>query len=356
MPQDVEPAPYDTGPSLYEYQLQTQRFCADTGQTFINPEDLTAYINRARREVAMRSQSIRILPPVQGAITTINVVNGGQNYVDPVVLISWPDAPSGTQPNPRGLRATAQAVMSNGVITGVTITNGGSGYFQPVVFIVEKALLGTSIWEDPPWGWWPYADQQSAHVDGLAANLGYGAIAEAQIQPILQTQGFQEVYPFSAVPLTSFPGVRAIFAVKGISFIFMNYRYSIPCFSFTDYQAYVRIYPQQYLYVPTACAQYGQGVNGSLYMYPIPATFYQMEWDCFCLPNDLQTDDDFEAIPLPWTDAVPYFAAHLAYLGLQNNNAAQYYLSLYDDMVHRYSAYARPGRKVNPYGRWSAFT
>ena len=81
-----------------------------------------------------------------------------------------------------------------------------------------------------------------------------------------------------------------------------------------------------------------------------------MEWDCFCLPKDLNDDDDYEAIPKPWTDAVPYFAAHLCYLGLQNLNAAQYYMNLYDEMVHRYSAYARPGRHINPYGRWAAFT
>lgn len=304
----------------------TQRFLADTSQTYVNPEDLTNYINRARREVAMRTQSIRVLPPVQGQILQLSMVSGGAGYVSPVVRITPPDAPSGMQPNPAGLQATATATEANGVISGITLTNPGDGYFRPVVEIVD------------------------------ATGPGFGASAVAEVQPLLQTQGFQEIYPFSAVPLDRFPGVAEIFAVKGISFIYMNYRYSIPVFNFSVYQAYVRIYPQQYLYVPTAAAQYGQGVNGSLYMYPIPSTFYQMEWDCFCLPNDLETDDDFEAIPRPWTDAVPYFAAHLAYLGLQNLNAAQYYMSLYDDMVHRYSAYARPGRHINPYGRWAAFT
>ena len=95
---DVEPEPYSGSSSLYEYMLQTQRFIADTSQTYVNPEDITGYINRARREVAMRSQSIRVLPPVQGAITSITVLDGGSGYVNPVVRISWPDAPSGTQP------------------------------------------------------------------------------------------------------------------------------------------------------------------------------------------------------------------------------------------------------------------
>jgi hypothetical protein len=329
--------------------LQTQRFVADTQQVYVNPEDLIAYINRARREVAMRTQSIRILPPVQGQLTEIDVLAGGEGWINPVVLISWPDAPSGRLPNPRGVRATAVPVVNNGVITSIQITNPGDGYFQPLVYIIEAAQLEVPVAEQP-WGWWPM--QQGI---GNAAG-GSGAFAFAKIQPILQTQGFQEVYPFANVPLDAFPGVREIFAVRSISFIFMNYRYSIPVFDFSTYQAYVRIYPQQYLYVPTAGAQFGQGVAGSLYMYPIPATFYQMEWDCYGLPFDLGTDDDIEAIPRPWTDAVPYFAAHLCYLGLQNLNAAQYYMSLYDEMVHRYSAYTRIGRRINPYGRWSAFT
>jgi hypothetical protein len=341
----VQPQPYGAETTLYEYMLDTQRLIADTSQTYLNPEDLIAYINKARREVAMRSQSIRILPPVQGSITQLQLVRAGANYVDPVVHISWPDAPSGQLPNPRGVRATATATAgANGEITGVTLTNGGDGYFRPQVRIYDRDEFNIN-WADPPWGWWPGEPPDEDD-----------AIVLAQTQPVLKTQGFQEVYPFANVPLDRFPGVKAIFAVKGVSFIYMNYRYSIPVFSFTDYQAYVRIYPQQYLYVPTAGAQYGQGVNGSLYLYPIPSDFYAMEWDCFALPNDLETDDDFEAIPQPWCDCVSLFAAHRAYLGMQNNNAAQYYLSLYDDMCRRYSAYARPGRKINPYGRWAAFT
>jgi hypothetical protein len=81
-----------------------------------------------------------------------------------------------------------------------------------------------------------------------------------------------------------------------------------------------------------------------------------MEWDCFCLPIDLETDDDPEAIPLPWTECVPYFAAHLAFLEMQNLNAGGFYLQLFEKMMHDFSAYARPGRAINPYGRWSAFT
>lgn len=311
-------------PDLYEYLEQAERFIRDAQERLVNPLDLIEYVNRARREVAMRSQSIRLLPPVSGQITAITVTSAGQNYTSPKVIITPPNAPSGAQPNPGGLQAEATATLINNSIGGVTLTNPGDGYFLPQVFV-----------EDP---------------------TGTGAELQALTTPLTVTQGMQEIYPFSAVPLGSFPGVAEIFAVKSISFIYMNYRYSIPVFPFSVYQAYVRIYPQQYLYVPTAAAQFGQGVNGSLYMYPIPSTFYQMEWDCFCLPIDLEDETTVEAIPKPWTDAVPYFAAHLAFLELQNLNSAKFYLELYDNMVHRYSAYVRPGRAINPYGRWSAFT
>ena len=78
-----------------------------------------------------------------------------------------------------------------------------------------------------------------------------------------------------------------------------------------------------------------------------------MEWDCQMLPQDLTTNLSVEAIPEPWTEAVPYFATHLAFLELQNYNAGKFYLYLFDKMLQRYSDYARVGRVTNPYGRFA---
>lgn len=332
--------------SLYGYMLQTQRFLADTNQTYVNPEDLTDYINRARREVAMRTQSVRVLTPVSGEITHIDIKRRGRRFRNPRVLITRPDRPSGEQPFPGGKQARATASTIDGFLSNIHIEDGGAGYFQPRVQVVERHEGDNKPDDDE---WW----RIESPVNLLDEDEPF---LVAHTVPLLTTHQFQEVYKFKDIPLEKFEGVAKVFAVKGVSFIYANYRYSIPVFPMSVYQAYVRIYPQQYLYIPTAGAQYGQGVNGSLYLYPIPDHIYNMEWDCFCLPKDLLDDHDYEAIPPPWTDAVSYFAAHLAYLGLQNLNAAQYYMNLYDDMVHRYSAYARPGRSINPYGRWAAFT
>ena len=181
---------------------------------------------------------------------------------------------------------------------------------------------------------------------------GWGGAATAQISTINALAQGQEVYPFSDVDTSSLPGAGAVYYVRSISIIYANYRYSLPIYDFSTYQAKIRQYPYQYQYVPAMGSQFGQGTSGSFYLYPIPSQTYQYELDCLCLPQDLVTNLSVEIIPDPWTDAVKYFAAHLSYLDLQNFNAAQFYLNLFDQHLLRYSQYARIGRAVNIYGRW----
>ena len=305
---------------LYTYLQATQGFLRDRNEKLMNVEDLRVYINRARREVAERTQSVRVLTPVAGAVTQIQVLDPGSGYTAPIVSITPPDAPNGALPYPGGLQAQATASIIGGQISNVSVPQGGDGYFQPQATIIDPT--------------------------------GTGAVLVAFTSPINVTQFQQEIYSFAKVPLQTFPGVDAIFKVQSVSIIYANYRYSLPCYPFSVYQAMIRQYPRQYLYVPTLFGQLGRGTGGSLYMYPIPSQPYQMEWDSFCLPSDLIDDSSYEAIPQPWQDAVPYFAAHLSFLELQNLNAAKFYLDLYDNMVHRYSNYAAPTRMVNPYGRY----
>jgi len=62
--------------------------------------------------------------------------------------------------------------------------------------------------------------------------------------------------------------------------------------SYTDLGAAIQ-------YVPEFVLQYGQGTNGSFYMYPIPSQAYQMEWDAIVCRRTLITDLSVEAIPDP---------------------------------------------------------
>jgi hypothetical protein len=307
--------------SLFEYEKQVQRFMREQRQEFLNPDDLRVYINRARREVAGRTQCIRRLTPISGQIVQAQVLTPGTGYTNPVAVITPPDFPSGVKPSPNGRQATAGVELQGSTVSGFNINDGGDGYFMPQASI-----------SDP---------------------TGTGATVSLTLSPINTLNIGQEVYNFSDIYLGNWPGVDSVYAIKSASVIYSNYRYMLPMYDFTTFQSLVREFPFQYQYVPTFCSQYGQGAGGSFYAYPLPSQTYQWEFDCFCLPSDMTIDNSIpEAIPAPWTDAVPYFAAHLAYLEIQNWNAARMYQELFDKMTLGYSSYARPSRRTNPYGRY----
>jgi hypothetical protein len=309
--------------TLFDYQKQLQRFTREAKQDFINPADLVSYINRARREVAMRAQCVRRLTPISGSVISAAITNAGSGYVSPVATISAPDFPSGAGPYANGDQATAAITQVGGAINSIQITYGGHGYFEPIITITDS------------------------HSPG-----GSGATATLSLSPINIITIGKEVYPFSDIDVTGFPGVQSVYTIKSVSLIYSNYRYSLPMYAFSVYQAMIRQYPLQYQYVPTFASQFGQGADGSFYLYPLPSQTYQAEYDCLCLPQDLIDNQSVDVIPDPWTDAVSYFAASLCYEEIQNLNYAKYYMDKFDMMLLRYSQYARPGRVTNPYGRY----
>jgi len=304
---------------LNDYLQQTQRFMREQKQDFLNPDDLVSYINRGRREVALRTQCIRRLTPSAGVITGYSVTAQGSGYSNaPTLAVSAPDFPNGMLPYPNGSQATASATVQGGAITNVYSEYGGSGYFEPELTITDST--------------------------------GSGAEATPIVSGInLLNQG-QEQYAFSDIDLSGNPGCESVYFVRGISIIYSGYRYSLEQMAFTRYQIY-RAYPYQYQYTPAIFSQYGQGTAGSYFVYPLPSQALQAELDCQCLPSDLIDNQSYEAIPDPWTDAVPYFAAHFAMAEIGNLNASKFYLELYEKFALSYSQFTRIGRALNSYGR-----
>lgn len=303
---------------LFTYMKQTQRLLDDPEQKVYVPNDIIYYVNQARRHVAELTQCVRVLTPISNSISSITTLTGGTGYTSPTITISTPDSPGGTATNPGGLQATAVAVLTGTTITSITTTGNGSGYFQPQVIITD-----------------PH---------------GTGATAKPIVSSLMQVVANQEVYSFANAVL-NMTGVSSIIAVKSVSMIFNDLRYSLPVYSFSVYQAYIRKYPFQYYYIPTVGSQYGQGANGSFYLYPVASQAYQMEWDCYCLPSDLASDTDIDLIPLPWSDAVPFYAAFLATFP-KDQNKARGFLDTFDQILNRQSRAARPGRSTNINGRW----
>jgi hypothetical protein len=298
-----------------------QTFLRDGKQDLLDPEDIIKYINRARREIAIRTQCVRVLTPITGAVIGASIVSGGSGYGSgtTTITLTAPDFPSGAGPFPNGSQGSVTPVVSGGSITGVNVIYGGAGYWQPSFSITGP---------------------------------GSGATITPVLSYINQVNQGQEFYPFSQVDLSPFPGVASIYAIQSVSILYSGFRYSLILYSFSDYQALIRVWANSWQYVPCVCSQYGQGVNGSFALYPIPSQAYQLEWDCFCLPQNLTTDLSVEVIPAPWDDAVAYWAAHLCYLSIQNFNAARYYEEMFNRRCLGYSNAARVSRRTNPYGRY----
>lgn len=186
-------------------------------------------------------------------------------------------------------------------------------------------------------------------------NEGRSQIASAcQGVRLLATQNTtigQEIYLFSYATIPASSGYGSVIAIKGVSIIYGNFRYTLQKVSFSRYQATIRSYANSYLDVPKVCAQFGQGVSGSLYLYPPPADLYSMEWDCIMLPVNLATDSDIEIIPYPWTDSIQFYAAAKALEAARDFEAADRFERKFSAFMKKARADSQPAAVVNWYGR-----
>ena len=151
-------------------------------------------------------------------------------------------------------------------------------------------------------------------------------------------------YPFSSIVLSGGPasvsGVQGVFKVNqalvqvGSGATWIRPR-SFEWFTYFDLNAVTPASGR-----PNEWAQFGQGVTGSIFVNPIPATSYTLNLDTTCYPINLVTDATVEAIPYPWTDAVPFFAAYLGYLSAQRAEDA-------NKMFDQYQLFTNRGRKMS---------
>ena len=293
--------------TLSEYLAQTRALLNDPSAQFYSTPNLTRWVNLGRKKTAQDTQCVRILSRSSASILTISVTAGGSGYVTPpTVTLSAPTA--------YGVgftQATATATVSLGAITAISVTNAGSGYIDPVTVTIT-------------------------------GGGGTGATATANLQTYNHTVANQEVYPFSTVSAIIADQEEGAGEIIGVQTVSVSWGASKPTLQnapWSLFQAMLRslnIVSQNY---PVVFSQYAQGVRGSLYLYPVPATSAQMEWDCYCTSADLVDDDSVDLIPYPWTEAVPYYACYQAYLNAQRRGDAQAMLADY----RRYTIEGRAG-------------
>jgi len=166
----------------------------------------------------------------------------------------------------------------------------------------------------------------------------------------LQLLQGQQVYPFASISLGSAAGVEGVINVRTIWINVGDGQVWVRPRPFEWFSLYELNNPIPQEAQPQVWAQYGQGVNGTLYFSQVPDQEYTINLDCVCYPMALTSDTTPEAIPYLWTDSVPYFAAYLSLLGAQSSNRqadATRMFQLYQEFNNRARRFANPS--VLPY-------
>jgi hypothetical protein len=302
--------------ALNQYLTDTALLLNDPNYLFFSQTTLTSYINRARNKVSQLTQCIRVLIPGTSSVTAVGLSNGGSGYTSPTVTVSSPDGMGG------GSTAILTVNVLGGVLTGVTVVSGGSGYVMTPTITIS----------DPT---------------GSGAVVGSITLSAA-----VKTVVGQEVYPFSAATAAvqvANPAAGSVFALQSISSSWGSMKPTLDYCSWTQFQAQYRAYNIGNQNYPSIWAQYGRGVGGAAYLWPIPGQVSQMDWDAYCNPIPLVNDTTAEAIPDPYTASVPYYAAHLAYLNAQRKDDAEYMAQLFKNNMIENGVAVTPSNSPSAY-------
>lgn len=161
---------------------------------------------------------------------------------------------------------------------------------------------------------------------------------------MLRTRGFVSLTEGTSAYLLTTVSSQT-YDVVGIGVYQGNFRIQMQQIAYTDLQLqYQNVLSfNQY---PMAFARYGAS---SLIFAPSPNQNYLSEWDCLLLSNELVNMTDADPLPAPWTDPVPYMAAHFAHLELGKMEEAERFLKIYQERLNGVMAGARGMQVTNPY-------
>lgn len=147
-------------------------------------------------------------------------------------------------------------------------------------------------------------------------------------------------YAFSAI-VPGISGTSGVYNVRGMTIQIASGSSWMNPRPFPYFQFYFLNNPVPSLGVPTTYSQFGQGENGTLYVNPVPDYNYIANVDVVCVPSALVNTTDVDAvIPYPYSDAVPYYAAYLAYMSAQRAGDAE-------RMWAEYQKFAARGRQMS---------
>jgi hypothetical protein len=135
----------------------------------------------------------------------------------------------------------------------------------------------------------------------------------------LQTIPGQERYPFQGFfnPYLqqTYAGCSAIIDAASL---FVNWggavRPGIAYLPWELFQAYCRAYATLVTSYPYYWTVHDPGEFGEIWMFPAPSTTGDIEVEAICVPNNLASNDDFDAIPPGLQNSIKFLAASLCFM------------------------------------------
>lgn len=150
-----------------------------------------------------------------------------------------------------------------------------------------------------------------------------------------------------------YAGVQSIMDVVEVSISWGSSRPTMTWMPWEDLQAYARSYNIGMQNFPSYWSTYSEGEFGEVWLFPIPSqtgvASGEMEWDCFCWPKPLYSNDDFDAIAIPFRSAVKYYAGYLARENAQQPGLADRMLQRFNETLVGNRTSVDRGKTTNYY-------
>jgi hypothetical protein len=187
------------------------------------------------------------------------------------------------------------------------------------------------------------------------ARVQIALAAECLRQPATMTMVVgQQPYPFVGMALQPAPnapvGLAGVGNVRVARLVVAgggNRRLEMRGWEWFDTYWLSRVAPVQG--PPQITSRLQPGITGTLWFAPAPDDVYPISLDTVAYPSPLVTDSDPEALPSPWTDAVPFFSAYLCCLSLRDAEGAELMWNEYQKFETRGTQLTTPTRFPRSY-------
>lgn len=186
--------------------------------------------------------------------------------------------------------------------------------------------------------YWTDADLTS-YINRAMTQRDWDSGQNRLLQSVTLTIG-QGTYVFNQAPFST-----STLDVLGIIVIFGNFRYQLSQVSYTELGSVLQPY-QGYKNIPVGFAKYNAS---TIIVAPAPQQAFAAEFDTLVSSPTLVNGSDADPLPYPWTDPVPFLAAHFAKLALQQYDEADQFLKLYQQRLLWVQAGSRGMSVAQPY-------